>query len=108
MATRNLHEEISVPRYLLAPLKKCRSDTFYMPWKCEVPMYLHLPNHPPPPTSPPPLVGEGMLMPGHHSYEKCQYVEFKKRVAKMGSCALGREDGVGALAIAWECVYYHS
>ncbi|KAI5779260.1 NADH-ubiquinone oxidoreductase B18 subunit-domain-containing protein [Geopyxis carbonaria] len=42
--------------HLLVPLNKCRYDTFYMPWKCED---------------------------ERHSYEKCQYVEFKKRVAKM-------------------------
>jgi len=42
--------------HLLVPLNKCRYDAFYMPWKCED---------------------------ERHSYEKCQYVEFKKRVAKM-------------------------
>ncbi|KAH0848765.1 NADH dehydrogenase [ubiquinone] 1 beta subcomplex subunit 7 [Fonsecaea pedrosoi] len=41
---------------LLIPLNKCRHQTWYMPWKCE--------NE-------------------RHSYEKCQYEEFKKRVAKM-------------------------
>ncbi|KAI1501339.1 NADH-ubiquinone oxidoreductase B18 subunit-domain-containing protein [Biscogniauxia marginata] len=41
---------------LLIPLNRCRGDTYYLPWKCED---------------------------ERHSYEKCQYVEFKKRVAKM-------------------------
>jgi len=41
---------------LLIPLNKCRHETSFMPWKCE--------NE-------------------RHSYEKCQYEEFKKRVAKM-------------------------
>ncbi|PNY26758.1 NADH dehydrogenase [ubiquinone] 1 beta subcomplex subunit 7 [Tolypocladium capitatum] len=42
--------------HLLIPLNKCRRETWYAPWKC----------------------GDE-----RHSYEKCQYVEFKKRVAKM-------------------------
>ncbi|EXJ57867.1 NADH dehydrogenase (ubiquinone) 1 beta subcomplex 7 [Cladophialophora psammophila CBS 110553] len=42
--------------HLLIPLNKCRHETWYLPWKCE--------NE-------------------RHSYEKCQYEEFKKRVAKM-------------------------
>ncbi|KAI1207166.1 NADH-ubiquinone oxidoreductase B18 subunit-domain-containing protein [Annulohypoxylon truncatum] len=41
---------------LLIPLNRCRVDTYYLPWKCED---------------------------ERHSYEKCQYVEFKKRVARM-------------------------
>ncbi|EXJ77116.1 NADH dehydrogenase (ubiquinone) 1 beta subcomplex 7 [Capronia epimyces CBS 606.96] len=41
---------------LLIPLNKCRHETWYLPWKCET---------------------------ERHSYEKCQYEEFKKRVAKM-------------------------
>ncbi|KIX05499.1 uncharacterized protein Z518_06371 [Rhinocladiella mackenziei CBS 650.93] len=41
---------------LLIPLNKCRHETAWMPWKCET---------------------------ERHSYEKCQYEEFKKRVAKM-------------------------
>ncbi|KAI1336691.1 NADH-ubiquinone oxidoreductase B18 subunit-domain-containing protein [Xylariaceae sp. FL0016] len=41
---------------LLIPLNRCRVDTYYLPWKCE--------NE-------------------RHTYEKCQYEEFKKRVAKM-------------------------
>lgn len=42
--------------HLLIPLNKCRYNEFYLPWKC---------------------VDE------RHSYEKCQYEEFKQRVAKM-------------------------
>ncbi|KAL2038096.1 hypothetical protein N7G274_009043 [Stereocaulon virgatum] len=42
--------------HLLIPLNRCRFEEYYLPWKC---------------------VDE------RHSYEKCQYDEFKKRVAKM-------------------------
>ncbi|KAK2754703.1 hypothetical protein FQN54_006836 [Arachnomyces sp. PD_36] len=42
--------------HLLIPLNRCRYEEYYLPWKCED---------------------------ERHSYEKCQYVEFKKRVAKM-------------------------
>ncbi|KAF6807957.1 nadh-ubiquinone oxidoreductase b18 subunit family protein [Colletotrichum musicola] len=41
---------------LLIPLNRCRADSWYLPWRCED---------------------------ERHSYEKCQYDEFKKRVAKM-------------------------
>ncbi|KAI5797472.1 NADH-ubiquinone oxidoreductase B18 subunit [Peziza echinospora] len=41
---------------LLIPLNKCRVQEYYLPWKCED---------------------------ERHSYEKCQYLEFKKRVTKM-------------------------
>ncbi|KAL2118688.1 hypothetical protein VTJ04DRAFT_8348 [Mycothermus thermophilus] len=41
---------------LLVPLNRCRFETYYLPWKCET---------------------------ERHNYEKCQYLEFKKRVAKM-------------------------
>ncbi|KAI0836602.1 NADH-ubiquinone oxidoreductase B18 subunit-domain-containing protein [Hypoxylon sp. FL0890] len=41
---------------LLIPLNRCRVDTYYLPWKCND---------------------------ERHSYEKCQYDEFKKRVARM-------------------------
>ena len=42
--------------HLLLPLNDCRRDNYYMPWSC-----------------------------GHerHVYEKCQYKEFKRRVAIM-------------------------
>ncbi|KAF1962365.1 putative NADH-ubiquinone oxidoreductase B18 subunit [Byssothecium circinans] len=42
--------------HLLIPLNRCRHNEFYLPWKCE--------NE-------------------RHSYEKCQYDEFKQRVRKM-------------------------
>ncbi|KAL1993741.1 hypothetical protein VTN49DRAFT_2410 [Thermomyces lanuginosus] len=42
--------------HLLIPLNRCRQKEFYLPWKCET---------------------------ERHTYEKCQYEEFKKRVAKM-------------------------
>ncbi|KAM0794403.1 NADH-ubiquinone oxidoreductase-like protein B18 subunit [Usnea florida] len=42
--------------HLLIPLNRCRFEEYYLPWKCED---------------------------ERHSYEKCQYVEFQKRVAKM-------------------------
>ncbi|KAL7269820.1 hypothetical protein RUND412_007491 [Rhizina undulata] len=41
---------------LLVPLNRCRYKTYYLPWKCED---------------------------ERHTYEKCQYDEFKRRVAKM-------------------------
>ncbi|KAL7778181.1 hypothetical protein CFE70_004858 [Pyrenophora teres f. teres 0-1] len=42
--------------HLLIPLNRCRVEEYYLPWKCE--------NE-------------------RHSYEKCQYDEFKERVKKM-------------------------
>ncbi|KAH9825440.1 NADH dehydrogenase [ubiquinone] 1 beta subcomplex subunit 7 [Teratosphaeria destructans] len=42
--------------HLLIPLNKCRFDNYYLSWRC---------------------VDE------RHSYEKCQYEEFKERVRKM-------------------------
>ncbi|KAF2743409.1 hypothetical protein M011DRAFT_471355 [Sporormia fimetaria CBS 119925] len=42
--------------HLLIPLNRCRRAEYYLPWKCED---------------------------ERHSYEKCQYEEFKLRVAKM-------------------------
>ncbi|KAL3422826.1 NADH dehydrogenase [Phlyctema vagabunda] len=62
-ATREAMRDASLPlayrdscANLLIPLNKCRVQEYYLPWKCE--------NE-------------------RHSYEKCQYEEFKKRVAKM-------------------------
>ncbi|KAK3903307.1 NADH-ubiquinone oxidoreductase B18 subunit-domain-containing protein [Staphylotrichum tortipilum] len=62
-ATREEMREARLPlayrdscAHLLIPLNRCRTDNFFLPWKC---------------------VDE------RHSYEKCQYLEFKKRVAKM-------------------------
>ncbi|KAK4443212.1 NADH-ubiquinone oxidoreductase B18 subunit-domain-containing protein [Podospora aff. communis PSN243] len=63
LATREEMSAAKVPlayrdscAHLLIPLNRCRTDTYFLPWKCED---------------------------ERHSYEKCQYVEFKKRVAKM-------------------------
>jgi NADH dehydrogenase (ubiquinone) 1 beta subcomplex subunit 7 len=42
--------------HLLIPLNECRRASFYMPWSC----------------------GDE-----RHKYEKCQYLEYKRRVAKM-------------------------
>ncbi|KAI0596365.1 NADH-ubiquinone oxidoreductase B18 subunit-domain-containing protein [Biscogniauxia sp. FL1348] len=53
--------------HLLIPLNRCRTETYYLPWKCED---------------------------ERHSYEKCQYVEFKRRVAKMNE--LRASSGPGA------------
>ncbi|KAL2059264.1 hypothetical protein ABVK25_000556 [Lepraria finkii] len=62
-ATREQMSEARLPlayrdtcAHLLIPLNRCRFEEYYLPWKC---------------------VDE------RHSYEKCQYDEFKKRVAKM-------------------------
>ncbi|KAF4626776.1 hypothetical protein G7Y89_g11379 [Cudoniella acicularis] len=62
-ATREAMSEARLPlayrdtcANLLIPLNRCRYEEYYLPWKCET---------------------------ERHSYEKCQYVEFKKRVAKM-------------------------
>ncbi|KAL4998283.1 NADH-ubiquinone oxidoreductase B18 subunit-domain-containing protein [Aspergillus recurvatus] len=64
--TQATREEMSAARlplqyrdscaHLLIPLNRCRQQEWYLPWKCED---------------------------ERHSYEKCQYEEFKKRVAKM-------------------------
>ncbi|KAG6555415.1 hypothetical protein Mapa_002642 [Marchantia paleacea] len=42
--------------HLLIPLNKCRSSTYYLPWKCED---------------------------QRHSYEKCEYELFLERMHKM-------------------------
>lgn len=83
--------------HLLIPLNKCREATWYAPWKCVA----SLPPPPgplPSPLLPPPRASSPSLTPpGHqderHSYEKCQYYEFKKRVAKMDQL---REERGGA------------
>ncbi|KAI9669496.1 MAG: hypothetical protein M1829_005085 [Trizodia sp. TS-e1964] len=41
---------------LLIPLNRCRFESYHLPWKCET---------------------------ERHSYEKCQYEEFKRRVKLM-------------------------
>ncbi|KAI8468379.1 MAG: NADH:ubiquinone oxidoreductase B18 subunit [Monoraphidium minutum] len=58
--------------HLLIPLNQCRENHYYMPWAC-----------------------------GHerHVYEKCQYKEFKRRVAIMTEEKRRRRDGaLGAAA----------
>ncbi|TVY94357.1 NADH dehydrogenase [ubiquinone] 1 beta subcomplex subunit [Lachnellula willkommii] len=61
---------------LLIPLNRCRYEEYYLPWKCEMWMWREDTG-----------IGiEQRLINGQterHSYEKCQYDEFKKRVAKM-------------------------
>ncbi|KAI1178545.1 NADH-ubiquinone oxidoreductase B18 subunit-domain-containing protein [Nemania sp. FL0916] len=49
---------------LLIPLNRCRVDTYYLPWKCED---------------------------ERHSYEKCQYEDFKRRVAKMNELRAAKD-----------------
>lgn len=55
---------------ILAPLNRCRKKEWYLPWKCE--------NE-------------------RHSYEKCQYDEFMKRVRKMEELRKTKEDGRSGL-----------
>lgn len=59
---------------LLIPLNQCRVKEYYLPWKCEVRRQRNPPTHTKPNLA---------LQSERHSYEKCQYDEFKKRVAKM-------------------------
>ncbi len=79
---------------LLIPLNRCRVDSYYLPWKCEVSCALPEFRE----------MGGGederwmcwiecwraiermaanSLQNERHSYEKCQYEEFKLRVKKM-------------------------
>ncbi|CAO3663822.1 hypothetical protein INT44_005754 [Umbelopsis vinacea] len=51
--------------HLLIPLNKCRGETFYLPWKCE--------NE-------------------RHSYEKCQYEDYKRRMRVLDKARLAEED----------------
>lgn len=60
--------------HLLIPLNRCRFEEYYLPWKCEVRRlysrgepWRRLTRH----------------QDERHSYEKCQYEEFKLRVKKM-------------------------
>lgn len=61
--------------HLLIPLNRCRHEEYYLPWKCEV-------HGPPDPTI---YLDERLMWRQNerHTYEKCQYEEFKLRVAKM-------------------------
>lgn len=52
--------------HLLIPLNKCRRKTFYMPWECE---------H------------------ERHTYEKCQYLEYKKRSKDAKEAAAAKIEG---------------
>lgn len=88
--------------HLLIPLNQCRRETWYAPWKCTVrykpdPATADAHTHSLPRgnwtgDTDTPLGGDGNAIDEQqadveqderHSYEKCQYVEFKKRVAKM-------------------------
>jgi hypothetical protein len=66
--------------HLLIPLNRCRKDTYYAPWKC--------------------TVGQPRCrmcwdsderQDERHSYEKCQYEEFQRRVAKMDELRAQRD-----------------
>ncbi|GKT44833.1 NADH dehydrogenase [ubiquinone] 1 beta subcomplex subunit 7 [Colletotrichum spaethianum] len=73
--------------HLLIPLNRCRVDSWYLPWKCNVRLPSPpMPHSAAPGASPPRPVPTRPPLRDHderHSYEKCQYDEFKKRVAKM-------------------------
>lgn len=73
---------------LLIPLNRCRREEYYLPWKCEVcwrcPGVRWLPSeHLRPHRATNHWKADFQLQMERHSYEKCQYDEFKKRVAKM-------------------------
>jgi NADH dehydrogenase (ubiquinone) 1 beta subcomplex subunit 7 len=60
--------------HLLIPLNRCRHEEYYLPWKCEVRhARLHHVEY----------LGTNTVQNERHTYEKCQYEEFKVRVAKM-------------------------
>jgi NADH dehydrogenase (ubiquinone) 1 beta subcomplex subunit 7 len=66
--------------HLLIPLNKCRHEEWFLPWKCVVSQ--------PPFKSPTvheldPDIMRDCEQDERHSYEKCQYEEFKLRVKKM-------------------------
>lgn len=65
---------------LLIPLNRCRYEEYYLPWKCEVRDARTNPDHRPKINS---QSANMNVQTERHSYEKCQYDEFKKRVAKM-------------------------
>jgi NADH dehydrogenase (ubiquinone) 1 beta subcomplex subunit 7 len=61
--------------HLLIPLNRCRHEEFYLPWKCEVRWFYNMTIG---------SLGANILgQTERHSYEKCQYEEFKERVKKM-------------------------
>lgn len=88
---------------LLIPLNRCRFETYYLPWKCEVreqaphracsrrrgptaatlAAYRSRPSDENMLGAPRRAIADRIPQQERHTYEKCQYVEFKKRVAKM-------------------------
>ncbi|KAK5112071.1 hypothetical protein LTR85_011652 [Meristemomyces frigidus] len=65
--------------HLLIPLNKCRYDNYYMAWRCMV----RIPNLWREVEGDCQLVILMRPQDERHSYEKCQYDEFKLRVKKM-------------------------
>lgn len=63
---------------LLIPLNRCRYEEYYLPWKCEVCQVFRAAF-----SRCGRSVTDCVFQTERHSYEKCQYDEFKKRVAKM-------------------------
>lgn len=74
---------------LLIPLNRCRREEYYLPWKCEVCLaheawlLLWSQSTLKSAHSTARYKADSQLQTERHSYEKCQYDEFKKRVAKM-------------------------
>ena len=64
---------------LLIPLNRCRFEEYYLPWKCEV----SVTNEVLFAVMDVDALTCNRIQTERHSYEKCQYEEFKKRVAKM-------------------------
>ncbi|KAG0613732.1 hypothetical protein M758_6G125900 [Ceratodon purpureus] len=54
---------------LLIPLNKCRTESFYLPWKCED---------------------------ERHGYEKCEYEIFLQRMKKMQEMRQGKAQAISA------------
>lgn len=86
LATREQMSEARLPiRYrdscagLLIPLNRCRFEEYYLPWKCEV----SVTNEVLFAVMDVDALTCNRIQTERHSYEKCQYEEFKKRVAKM-------------------------
>ncbi|KYK54045.1 hypothetical protein DCS_05999 [Drechmeria coniospora] len=86
-ATREEMREARLPlayrdscAHLLIPLNQCRRETWYAPWKCGPSAFY---RHPSLRWCADRWPGRLRVQDERHSYEKCQYVEFKKRVAKM-------------------------
>jgi NADH dehydrogenase (ubiquinone) 1 beta subcomplex subunit 7 len=64
--------------HLLIPLNRCRYDTYFLPWKCEVRIHFLTDSFRQGADT-----DERLSQNERHTYEKCQYDEFQKRVAKM-------------------------